>query len=292
MFQRCLICTDFSDGLYRLTDFVANLAAGGVRQVVFLHCVPIWDEGEVPRIDQEKIDTAKERFSNALKDVPEGIEVCVEVPSGRPTDAIPEVLKKYDSDVVLTGMPIRSLLQEKIFGSTSLALAKCTSTPIMMLRPQLVSTYTREELALRCEHLWRYLLIPYNDGSSARYLLEQFKEYVQKRPDNSLKQCMLLWVIDEARRKEIPSEYRVKEAQKKLESVKSELEGLGLEVNAEVREGNPFMEIIDVAVEYDISAIATSYVTKGKLLDWTAPSFANEVLRRSWFPVLFFSPKQ
>jgi len=102
---------------------------------------------------------------------------------------------------------------------------------------------------------------------------------------------MLLWAIDEGGRKEVPIEYRLEEAREKLEAVKADLETLGLDVNVEVRQGNPLLEILQTALEFDISAIATAYVTRGKLRDWTAPSFANEVLRRSWFPVLFFSPK-
>jgi len=291
MFQRCSICTDLSDGLHRLVHFVPSLARTGLRQLVFLHSVPVWQEGKVARVDEEKIKAAKQQLSAALESVPEGMEVHIEVPSGRPAETIPKVLSKYQSDIILTGTPIRSLLQEKIFGSSSLELAKSTATPILMLRPQLISTYTCEELELRCQHLWRYLLIPYNDGGSARYLVEQVKAYARDRPEGSLQKCMLLWAIDEGGRKEVPIEYRLEEAREKLEAVKADLETLGLDVNVEVRQGNPLLEILQTALEFDISAIATAYVTRGKLRDWTAPSFANEVLRRSWFPVLFFSPK-
>ena len=54
MFESCLICTDFNDGLHRLMDFIPNLAAGGLKQIIFCHSVPLWEEGEVPRIDREK----------------------------------------------------------------------------------------------------------------------------------------------------------------------------------------------------------------------------------------------
>ncbi|HYW21080.1 MAG TPA: hypothetical protein VE956_17620 [Nodularia sp. (in: cyanobacteria)] len=38
----------------------------------------------------------------------------------------------------------------------------------------------------------------------------------------------------------------------------------------------------------DISAIAVSSGTIGKLQEWLVSSFAAEVLRQSWYPVLFF----
>lgn len=292
MFQRCLICTDFSDGLYRLVEFVPSLAAGGIQQIIFLHSVPLWEEGEIPRIDQEAIDKARDRFQKSLKNVPEGVEVKIEVPSGRAIDTIPKVAKQYKPDVILTGMPIQSLLQEKLFGSTASGLVRACVTPLLMVRSQLISTYTREELELRCKHLFRYLLIPYDGSNPSKYLVQKIKEQAQNRPDNSLEKCMLLWVVDEGGRREVPKDYQIKEAQEKLQPVKAELEPLGLQVNAEVRLGNPYEEILDAALEFDISAIAISSDNLGKLIEWPVRSFAGELMRRSWHPVLFFPPQR
>jgi nucleotide-binding universal stress UspA family protein len=292
MFQRCLICTDFSDGLYRLVEFVPSLAASGIKQIIFLHSVPLWDEGEIPRIDQEAIDKARDRFQERLKNVPEGVEVKIEVISGRPFDTIPKVAKSYQADVIFIGMPMRSLLQEKLFGSTSAGLVRACSTPVLTLRPQLISTYTCEELDLRCQHLFRYLLLPYDGSNAAKYIVQRVKEYAQNRPDRSLEQCMLLWVVSEGGRREVPKDYQVREAQEQLESVKAELEQLGLQVHAQVRRGNAYEQILDAALEFDISAIAISSDNLGKLIEWPVRSFAGELMRRSWHPVLFFPPQR
>ena len=292
MFRNCLICTDFTDGLHRLVNFVPSFAKGGLQQIVFFHSAPLWEEGEVPRIDEEKVQAAKERLSVAMENVPAGIEVKVEVLSGKPTDTIPRILKKYPIEVILTGTPIRSLLQEKFLGSTSVTLAKQTEQPLTIIRPQLITTYTREELALRCQHLWRYLLVPYNDGKAARYLIKQIKKYASDCPENSLQKCMLIWVVDDSSRRAILKEHHLQEAQTKLESTKAELEQLGIEVNIEVREGNPLQEILAAALTYDISAIAIADDYRNTLLEWTAPSFTSDILCRSWFPLLLFSPKK
>ena len=292
MFQSCLICTDLADGLHRLVDFVPNLASGGLKKIIFFSSVPLWEEGEVPRIDTEKEQQVKQLLSRALSNVPEGIEVKVEVASGRPLDTIPRVLQHHEIDVIFTGTPIRSLLEEKFFGSTSLGLSKLTECPLTIIRPQLITTYTTEELSLRCQHLWQYLLIPYNGSKAARYLIDSIKKYVQKYPESSLKKCMLLWVVDTISRQAVLNEYRLKEAQEKLDSAKAELEELGIEVNTEVREGNPLHEIMEAALQFDISAIAIATSYRNSLLEFTAPSFANDLIRRSWFPVVFFSPKK
>ena len=292
MFQSCLICTDFTDGLYRFIDCVPNLAQCGLKKIVFFHSVPLWEEGEVPRIDDEKVEQAKERLQKAVDNAPTEVDVQVEVLSGKPLDTIPRVLKKHSIDVIMTGTPIRSLLQEKFFGSTSAGLAKVTSQPLNIIRPELVTTYTREELSLRCQHLWRYLLIPYNNSKTARYLIEEIKKHAQDRPENSLKQCMLMSVVDDCGRKSFLAEQRVEEANSNLKAVKEELEALDIEVNTLVKVGNPLQEITTAALDFDISAIAIATDYRTNLLQWTVRSFANDVMRSSWFPVLLFSPKK
>jgi nucleotide-binding universal stress UspA family protein len=291
MFQRCLICTDFTDGLQRLVYFVPSLAKSGLKEIVFLHSVPVWEEGEVPRVDQEKIAQVKESLSPALQNIPAKVTVKVEVPSGEPLETIPKVVADYGIDVILTGTPLRSSWQEKIFGSTSMELAKSVDVPLMIFRPQLISVYTEEELDLRCQHLCRYLLIPYNDEKTAHYLVERIKDYAAKRPENSLQKCLLVWVIDDTARSSILIEHRIQEARSKLTQIKAELEALDLEVEVQVRIGRPLNEIIEMAYVYDISAIAVAADRDHGLLEWTVPSFSQEVLHRSWFPLLFFTQK-
>lgn len=292
MFQSCLICTDFTDGLYRFLDCVPSLTQSGLKKIVFFHSVPLWEEGEVPRVDDEKIERAKQRFQKALDHAPSNVDVQIEVLSGKPLDTIPRVLKKHPVDVIMTGTPIRSLLQEKFFGSTSTGLAKATSQPLNIIRPELLTTYTLEELNLRCRHLWRYLLIPYNNSETARYLIEEIKKYAHNRPEDSLKQCILMSVIDDCGRNSILAEQRVEEAKANLQSVKKELEALNLEVNTLVKVGNPLQEITTAALDFDISAIAIATDYRNSLLQWTVRSFANDLMRSSWFPVLLFSPKK
>ncbi len=292
MFHSCLVCTDLSDGLYRLAEFLPNLAAGGLKTIVLLHSVPLWEVGKIPRIDEEAIEKARASLQQRLKTVPDGVEVKIEVLSGVPIETIPKVAQANKLDVIITGMPIRSLLQEKLFGSTTAGLAKACERPLLILRPQLISTYTCEELELRCQHLFRYLLIPYNGSNASKYLLKKVKEYAQQRPDDSLKECLLMWIVEEGGRREIPKDYQLKEAQEKLAGVKAELEPLGLQVTTQVRLGDPYMEILDAALEFDISAIAIASDNFGKLIEFPVRSFAGELMRRSWHPVLFFPPQR
>jgi nucleotide-binding universal stress UspA family protein len=288
MFHSALICTDFSDGLDRLTDRIVDLVQGGLSRIVFFHSVPLWTEGNIPRIDQEKVAAAQARLSKALTQVPAGADVKVEVLSGNALDNIPQVIERYQCDVILVGTSIKSLIQEKMFGSTGLGLMKSMKKPIMILRPQVVSTYTREELALRCQHLWRYLLLPYNGGDEANYLIEQVKSLVKEAPAGAIANCFLLSVLDNVGIQRIQLDYIQKETETKLTAVKTDLEALGLTVKTAVKVGNPLTETLKIAAQEDISAIAVASKPRNQFLELTVHSYASDLLHRSWFPTLFF----
>lgn len=288
MFHSALICTDLSDGLDRLTGCIANLVQGGLSRIVFFHSVPLWTEGNIPRIDKEKVAAAQAILSKALIHIPMGTDVKVEVVSGNALEHIPQVLAQYDCDVVLVGTPIKNLIQERMFGSTSIGLMKSLKKPVMILRPQLISTYTREELALRCNHLWRYLLVPYNGSDEANYLIERIKALAATAGDGAIAQCFLVTVLDNAGIQRIQLDYLQQEATAKLATTQQELEALGLMVKTAVKIGNPLTETLEIAMREDISAIAIASKPRNQLLELTIHSFASDLLHRSWFPTLFF----
>jgi len=287
MFKRVLISTDLSDGLPRLGNFLPSLAAGGMEQIVFLHSTPLWTKGQIPREDTEGMQKARDRLNPILNEVPEGLEVAVEVVSGSVTDNILKVAQTYNSEVIIQGASNRNLLSERLFGSTTLELSGRTPIPLMTLPNSLLSALTAEELNLRCRHLLRYVLIPYDDSEASKTLLEQFKHYAQNRPSGSLERCMLAWVIDAGVLRKVPKDYKLEEAHEKLAPIEAELKQLGIEVDIEVRLGEPVVDILDLAQKSDICAIALASHSLGKLWDWF-PSFTAEVLRRSCEPVIFF----
>ncbi len=287
MFQRLLICTDLTDSLNRFAQVVPSLAASGIQKITFLHCVPLWNEGDIPRIDEEKIALAKTTLAPALSNLPPNIEVQLEFPSGRPLDLILETVKSVQPDLVMTGMPSRSLLDEKLFGSTTLGLVKRLTMPLMIFRPQLISAFTGEELALRCQHLFRHLLIPYDGSAAADHLLQAIRQMAEQQPANALQACSLCWVIDESSSR---AKERIRQAETTLRALAADLANLQLQTFPLVRQGNPVLEIQAAASEQDISAIAVSSNHAGQFWELSVPSFTGEILRRSWHPVLFFPP--
>jgi len=291
MFKRVLISTDLDDGLVRLGKFLPSLAAGGMEHIVFLHSVPLWTKGQIPREDTEKISLARDRLNAILNQVPDGLQVEVEVLSGNPTENILKAVERHKSEVMILGASYRNLLSEKLFGSTTLDLSGRTNIPMMTIPTALLSPLTSEELDLRCRHLFRYILLPYADTQASGVLIKEFKRYAQNRPPNSLERCMLAWVIDAGVLRQVPKDYKLKEAHEKLAPIQAELEAIGLQVDVEVRLGEPLLDILDLAQMSDICAVALASNSLGKILDWF-PSFAAEVLRRSCEPVIFFPSRR
>ncbi len=290
MFQRALICTDFKDSMHRLAQFAPSLAAGGFNALTFFHNVGIETEREIPSQDPELLAKPKQRLSDLLREVPEDVTVTVDVQMGKASDNILRLAKQYQSEVIFLGSPTRTLLEEKLFGSTTMTLAERTLVPLVILRPQLVATYTTAELELRCTHLFRYLLLPYDGTQGGKTLVEAIKRQVKTNPNSVLERVRLLWVIDENIRRELRGDNPLQDAQEELSRVQTDLAELGLVVNTTVCEGDPIQEIMATAETHDIGAIATCSRGIGGIMKWSAPSLTREILRQSWHPVLFFPP--
>lgn len=279
MFEKILICTDFADGLHRLTHFVASLAAGGIKQIVFLHVVPLLETRTISKIDLEQIEQAQARLSAALVTSPTGIDVKVEVESGRPVETILKVAQSYQSELVVLGSQAHSLLTEKLIGSVMTDLSRQTTIPLLILRPQLIAALTSEELTLRCQHLLRYLLIPYDDCEAANFLLQKVTQLAQKQSGRFLERCRLCWVVDS-----LPTQLE----RETLSQVKADLEAANLQVEADFHRGTALTEVLELAQMDEISAIAIASGTLGEFQEWFVSSFAADLLRQSWCPVLFF----
>lgn len=281
MFHRILICTDFTDGLQRLVRFVPQLALGGMKQIAFLHIVPLGEEQSVPKPNAEKVDRARSQLAFAQENVPDGVEVQVEVQSGKPIDAILRAAKTHQSEVILLGTQSRNLFTEKLFGNTTTELAQRSTIPLMTVRPQLISAMTSEELSLRCQHLFRELLIPYDGGDASKHTIAEIAKHA-----GTSQTCNLCRVV-ESGRYELSPEEEQRIVSETLKPAQAQLQAAGLEAEIELRKGNAIVQILQAAQDNDISAIALSSTLEDHGFG-AVPSFAAELLRRSIHPILLF----
>jgi nucleotide-binding universal stress UspA family protein len=283
MLERVLICTDLQDGLQRLIGYGDSLSAGGLKQAIFLHTVPLLERGIISRVDTETITQIQAQLETQLKQAvgatTPSLDVKIEVVSGRPAATILKTVQSYQAELVVLGSQVHSLLAEKLIGSTMAELSHCTPVPLLVLRPQLIRTFTAEELTLRCRHLLQSVLLPYDGSASANYLVQQIKALAQKQSGIVVERCVLCRVANDL--EQTP-------AHDILGRLKADLEAVGLRVEIAVREGTAISQILETAQQADVSAIAVSSGTIGKFQEWLVSSCTAEILRQSWHPVLFF----
>ncbi|PAX54321.1 universal stress protein [Brunnivagina elsteri] len=279
MFEKVLICTDFSDGLHRFGHFVSSLAVAGIKQIVFLHTVPLWEKGIIPQVDTEKVEQAQTLLAEVVNENSTDVTVKIEVQSGKPVETILKIAQNYESELIVLGSQGHSRLSDKLLGSTMAELCKRSPIPLLLLRPQLISAYTAEELTLRCQHLFRSLLLPYDGSEVASYLVQKVKHQAEKQSGRYLQQCVLCWIV---------KDLKDSQARETLSQVKADLETANLQVEINIRQGQPVVELLEAAKMIDISAIAVSSGTLGTFREWLVSSVAGEILSSSWHPVLFF----
>jgi nucleotide-binding universal stress UspA family protein len=289
MFRRALICTDLRDGLSRLLAHLDDLALGGFEAVAFLHCLPTrpGDVG-IPQPDRGQLEAAQRQLALPAQ-IPQGLTAQTWVRQGALVEEAARIAQEFKPDLLIVAAPTRDLLTEALFGSHSRALLERLCLPLLTLRPQLLATYTREEVALRCQHLFRHLLVPYNGGPPARRVLNEIHvRQLERIADQQVEHLTLLGVVR-------PTNYYPREGQESamagvLQIAQEVLSDLPMRVESVLRIGTPRQEVIQLAIAQDISAIALSSRQVNKLIDWSRNDAGNELLRRSWFPVLYFPP--
>ncbi|MEB3293042.1 MAG: universal stress protein [Synechococcales bacterium] len=297
MFKHPLICTDLQDGLQRLIQFVPSLSAHGVEQVTLLHTVAISDEGGIARVDETQVNQVKAQLEAAKQALPQPERIQIVVQAGRAVDNVLSQVKVQHCDVVILGTASKNVLTETLFGSTTQEVARKIQVPLFILRPPIVQTYTVEELELRCQHLYRTLLIPYDGSDAAQYLVNFLIQKWQASPTIAptiaptivpeKPHCILCWVSSEGGVVKQSAAEQMAIAQAALNPAKAKLEAAGVEVVLAIRQGSPIVEILATAQEHDISGIAIASNSLGTLIEWSVPSLTGELLRRSWYPVLF-----
>jgi nucleotide-binding universal stress UspA family protein len=284
MFQRLLICTDLNDGLQQLARCVNAFAATGVEQITFLYSQPIEETVGVPRLDASVVAAAQAAVDRWLPAQP-NLAVKVEVQMGRVTDCISRTAQQYQSDLIVLGTASKTNLNEKLFGSTTLELAQKTTLPLLILRPQLLDVMMLEELELRCKYLFQRLLIPYNDSPAANYLVEQV---AQRNPAHTVDRCTLCWVSPDRNWLSIPEAEQAQLIDQQLAPAEAKLIAAHITPQRAIHHGNALQGILTTAREADISAIAIASNSLGTIAEWTTPSLTSELIRQSWYPLIFF----
>jgi nucleotide-binding universal stress UspA family protein len=291
MIRRLLISTSFADGLHRFTYCLPSFVDAGFQSVTFLHCIPLRVDHGIPHSDDAKVHAARDRLNAAVANSPANLSIEIRVETGSPCDRIAAVAHEVQADLVMVGTAHRTLLDEKLFGSTTAKLAQSLHCPLLIVRPQLIATFTLEELRLRARHLLQNLLIPFDGSASSQGLIRYLEGLISSQPQPLLESCFLCWVAEKVSGRGATLQSTHLPNETLLNTVQERLMTQGVTVKTLLREGNPLTELETIASEESISAIAIASEHFGKLWEWSVPSLAGELLRRSWHPIFYLPTK-
>ncbi len=291
MFKNLLVATDRQDGLQRFGKCLEDLHRGGIERIAFVHSIA-WQEDSIgiPEDITPEVQAQQAQLQELLSAIPAGLEVKALVQVSKPVDLILKGIQQYGSDLVITGMDTHNLLTEKLFGSTTMTLLPKLKIPLLVMRPQLIATFTLEELRLRSRHLFRCILMPFDFEEPRQQLLNHLSRLLPNTPH--CQTVTLLYVIDPSARRNQGTDVEVlkRKAEADLAQV---IEPLServkpVQLRTLVRVGSPLKEILATAADEDMTAIATASPNVGSFWEWSVRSLTGEILRRSWHPVLFF----
>jgi nucleotide-binding universal stress UspA family protein len=264
---------------------VNSLAAAGVQQVTFLYCKPVVESEGVPRLETQEINSATAAIQRWMPE-PTHLDVAIEVQMGNIVNCILSTAAKHQPDLILLGTTSKTLLNEQLFGSTTRELACKTAIPLMIFRPQLLDVMLLEELMLRCQYLFRRVLLPYDGSNTANDVVDAIYKLASEK--SGVEICTLCWVYSDHNWLALSEAEQDAMAKQKLAPAESKLAAAGIKIQRVVRHGNVLEGILHTAREEDISAIAISSNSLGKMIEWTTPSLTGDLIRQSWYPVLFF----
>ena len=283
MFEKVLLPTDFSADSQKVLGYVRDIP--GVREVILLHVVDAtrqsvkgWTHG--PAIENAKILLEENR--QVLEKNGEKADVAIEtiVNTILQGDIPLTILEKAETEnvsLIVMGARGKNTIQEILLGSVSASVIRHAKTPVLLMRFPPKSGAMHEHL-----HLFSRVLVPLDFSGPSWSALVLLKDLPKTG------QVILLNVVDKGESEE-EIQAAVREAQEKLDAIKTDLEAGGIAAETRVHVGYPPDEIHTTAERENASLILMSPQGEG----WTRElktlflgSTTTAVIRRAQVPVL------
>ena len=286
MFEKVLVALDFSPYSQKILDRVGEIP--GIQEVVLLHVVDAtrpsrlgWTHG--PHIENAKILMAEKKVAleNLGLKVNTNDDVIVNaITQGTVSQAILEIAETEDVSLIVVGARGINPIQELLLGSVSSSVLRHAKTNVLIMHCAPVSADRKAASHdPSSRKLFSKVLVPTDFSRSA----SDASAFVKAIP--GIKEIVFLHVINRGESQQEIDDY-VKEAQSRLENMKKEFIGVGVDVNLHVRVGDPTKMILSVGVEEDVSLIAMSAFGSDWLREMLLGSTTFAVVRKTKKPVL------
>ena len=286
MFEKVLIALDFSPYSQKILDHISEIP--GIQEVILLHVINESQPARVEltdghfHIEDPKIllKEKKEFLENLGLMVRISVDVIVSaITQGPVSQAILEIAETENVSLIVIGARGINPIQELLLGSVSSSVIRYAKTNVLLLHfsPEPDSPDTSPGPSR--QKLFSKVLAPTDFSKPAGDVLA----LVQTIP--GIAELILLHVVNRAE-SQPQIEVSVNEAQARLEEIKKEFTGAGVDVKLRVCVGDPTEMILSLSEEEDVSLIAMSAYGTDWLRNFLLGSTTFTVVRRSKRPVL------
>jgi len=292
MFEKVLVALDFSPYSQKILDRISEIPL--IQEVVLLHVVDAtrparldWTHGH-PHIENTQLlleEKKKVLEQHGLR-VRISVDVIVNaITQGTISHAILEIAEAENVSLIVIGARGINPIQELLLGSVSSSVLRYATTNVLIMHFPPTSGDTRATPASSYPKLFSKVLVPTDFSRSA----SDAWGFLKTIP--GIQEIILLHVVNRAESQQDIEGY-VKAAETRLEDMKKELIGTGVDVKLHVCAGDPTEMILSVADENYVSMIAMSAFGVDWIRKLVLGSTTFTVVRRTKKPVLIIRAGQ
>jgi nucleotide-binding universal stress UspA family protein len=286
VFEHVLFATDFSEYSYKTLECIAGIP--GIREVVLLHVVDATHPSKTGWVYDPEIKNAEMDLEGQKKHlIAMGIQGNVRlevITSGSVADTVVSVSYEEGVSLIVTGARGKSSIQSVLLGSVSREVIRKANTHVLIMRYRVVDSIKGSRFEQFCSGIFSHVLYPTDFSQPASEIVPLLK----KMPN--LDKITVLHVITRGETKQ-EIDTKVDEAKARLAIVAGDLQGTGIQIETEIRLGNPPDEINLFAEEVDSSLIIMGRHGHGWMKGMFLGSTVDAVVKRAKRPVLVVHPE-
>ncbi|ELZ10721.1 UspA domain-containing protein [Halovivax asiaticus JCM 14624] len=277
--MKAVIATDLSaasEAMIENETCLDCLGRIGIEEIHLVTVVPSNVHAGMPGMDFEgRRRRALDRYSTVIENA--GFDVETHVVRGTPHRRITGIAETIGASLTIVGSRGKSPLENRVIGSTARNLARTTETPLLVNRVEREA----ETPDLLESHLFQRLLYATDFSENAEHAFELFSVL-----ENATEEARLVHV-QTPKDPDLPEDAN---PEVRLDELATQLEAWDIEVETEVREGDPADEIMAAEADYEPSTTLVGSRGHSRLRRLLLGSVSEDIVARANGNVLLVPP--
>jgi nucleotide-binding universal stress UspA family protein len=281
MFEKILLCTDFSEYATKISECLPGLP--GIREIILLHVfdathyhIQGWTYN--PQIENAKIrlEEQKKHFESYGLQVKVRLDV---ITAGDIAGTIRSAADEESVSLIVIGSRGGNLLERTLLGRVAGAVLRSTSHPVLVLNHNVIEDRDGVRFETVCPEILSKVIFPTDFSQPSDTALDVLKGM------KGIGTLVLVHVITQGQTAEEIKILKGK-TQQKLDTITEDLASTGITALSHVRFGNPVEEILRCAKEEEASLIYLCHHAEGWLHTLLKGERSIEIVMQAKRPVL------